>query len=464
MELKTWAATDVGRQRDHNEDNFLIDKKLRLFVVADGMGGHRGGEVASQIAVHEVRETLHQNRDVIEKFDAGDPGVLSVDVLQMLEHAVQQACGAIHKRAQIEQEKRGMGTTCSLLLVSGPPGGARGFIAHVGDSRIYLVRQGQTHQLTEDHSLMNELIRRGKIKAEEIETSPYRQFKNAVTRAVGVYESVEVETFDLDVLPGDNFLLCTDGLHFYLKDEELPTLLGAEQVNDVPKGLIDKANAGGGHDNITAVIVRVPEGTVVAGGDQRAEELNLKLEVLKAMPLFRYLSYTELVRVINVTLAREYAEAETIINEGEAGEELLVILSGSVNLHKRGAAITTLGKGRARWPSSIAARARSPRSPPKPTPGDQAQGLLRDRQEGAGPVGEVAVELRPGARAAPAQDHRGSVGRTPCRRRRRPLRRGVLRRTIDVVPRREVSRGQPARRGVARGSDGRNDGVRDRRR
>src|SRR5262245_65519911 len=100
MELKYWAATDVGRQREHNEDNCLIDKKLRLFIVADGMGGHAAGEVASSVAVHEVRETLHQNRDLIEKFDVGDPQVQPVDVLQMLEHAVQQACGAIHKRGQ----------------------------------------------------------------------------------------------------------------------------------------------------------------------------------------------------------------------------------------------------------------------------------------------------------------------------------------------------------------------------
>src|SRR5687767_8388226 len=252
MELKYWAATDVGRQREHNEDNFLIDKKLRLFVVADGMGGHAAGEVASSIAVHEVRDVLSQNRDLVEKFDSADPTVQAVDLLQILEHAVQQACGAIFKRAQVEQEKRGMGTTCSILLVAGPPGLARGFIAHVGDSRIYLVRQGQTHQLTEDHSLMNELIRRGKVKAEDIDNSPYKQYKNAVTRAVGVYESVEVETFDLDVLPGDNFLLCTDGMYAYLKDDELPALIAAENVNDVPKELIDKANAGGGHDNITA--------------------------------------------------------------------------------------------------------------------------------------------------------------------------------------------------------------------
>src|SRR5262249_20572155 len=297
MELRYWAATDVGRQRDHNEDNFLIDKKLRLFIVADGMGGHAAGEVASSLAVHELRDSLHQNRDLIERFDRGDPSVAAMEILQVLEHAVQHACSVIHKRAQAEPEKRGMGTTCSLLITAGPPGGMRGFIAHVGDSRIYLVRQGQSHQLTEDHSLVNELVRRGRLKREDIDSSPYKQYKNAVTRAVGVYESVEVETFDLDVLPGDDFLLCTDGLYAYLGDKDLPKLLSPENVNEIPKGLIELANDGGGHDNITAVVVRVAD-EAAAPADARAEDLQLKLDVLKGMPLFRYLTYTELVRVI----------------------------------------------------------------------------------------------------------------------------------------------------------------------
>jgi serine/threonine protein phosphatase PrpC len=344
MDLKYWAATDVGKQRDHNEDNFLIDKKLRLFVVADGMGGHAAGEVASSVAVHELRDVLHENRDLIERFDAGDPEVQSVEILQVLEHAVQHACGVIYKRAQAEQEKRGMGTTCSVLLMAGPPGAARGFIAHVGDSRIYLVRQGHTHQLTEDHSLMNELIRRGKIKKEDIDSSPYKQYKNAVTRAVGVYESVEVDTFDLDVLPGDDFLLCSDGLYVYFTDEELPGILGVENVPEVPKHLIDIANEGGGHDNITAIVVRV-EGEPL-GTTDRAEDVSLKLEVLKGMPLFRYLSYTELVRVMNIAQARSFEAAAEIIREGEAGESLYVILAGEVRLHKTdGTLITTLGKG-----------------------------------------------------------------------------------------------------------------------
>src|SRR5687767_6624958 len=288
MELTFAAATDVGRQRNHNEDNFLIDKKLQLFIVADGMGGHAAGEVASSITVHQVRDAVYANRDLVDRFRSGDPAVQAVELLQVLEHAIQDACGTVYNRAQTEQEKRGMGTTASVLLIAGEPGKLRGFIAHVGDSRIYLTRQGQCHQLTEDHSLMNELVRRGKIRREEFESSPYKQFKNAVTRAVGVYASVEVDTFDFDILPGDRFLLCSDGLYVYLDDDTLPDVLADGEVKDVPKRLIDLANAGGGHDNVTGIVVRVGEGTINQDHTAaKAGEVSLKLEVLKGMQMFR---------------------------------------------------------------------------------------------------------------------------------------------------------------------------------
>src|SRR5438477_3417640 len=188
LETRFWAATDTGKQRDHNEDNFLVDKKLNLFVVADGMGGHAAGEVASQIAVHEVSRVVRENADVIGRFVEQHDVNARQEILAVMEHAVQTACASIYHRGQQEPDKRGMGTTTSALLIAGD----RGFIAHVGDSRIYLLRQNQVHQLTEDHSLINELVRRGKLKRDEIDTSPYAKYKNAVTRAVGAYESVEV--------------------------------------------------------------------------------------------------------------------------------------------------------------------------------------------------------------------------------------------------------------------------------
>jgi PPM family protein phosphatase len=344
MELTFAAATDVGRQRTHNEDNFLIDKKLRLFMIADGMGGHAAGEIASSIAVHEIRDIVSNNRDLIDRYRADEGTVQAVEILQMLEHAIQQACTTVYNRAQQEADKRGMGTTASVLLIAGAPDHLRGFIAHVGDSRVYLARQEQCHQLTEDHSLMNELIRRGKLKRDEFEKSPYKQFKNAVTRAVGVYASVEVDTFDFDILPGDRFLLCSDGMYVYLDDATLPGMLSDGDVKDVPRKLIEVANAGGGHDNITSIVIRVGDDPAATTGD-RAEEVSLKLEVLKGLQMFRYLSYKELVRVVNITETSDYESDQLIFRENEPGEAMFVVLQGSVRLSKAGTSVAELGKG-----------------------------------------------------------------------------------------------------------------------
>jgi serine/threonine protein phosphatase PrpC len=343
MELTFAAATDVGRQRQHNEDNFLIDKKLRVFMVADGMGGHAAGEVASSIAVHEIRDAIYNNRDLIERYRVDQPGVQAVEILQMLEHAIQAACSTVYNRAQAEPDKRGMGTTATVLLIAGAPDHLRGFIAHVGDSRVYLSRQNQSHVLTEDHSLMNELVRRGKLTRGQIETSPYKQYKNAVTRAVGVYQSVEVDTFDFDILPGDRFLLCSDGLYAYLDENKLAELLSEGDVKDSPTRLIEIANKGGGHDNITSVVVRV--GDSGAGVAPRMSEAAVKLDVLKGMQMFRYLSYKELVRVSNIAEIVDVAADKTIFSQGQPGDAMYVVLSGSVRLSKDGAVLARLDKG-----------------------------------------------------------------------------------------------------------------------
>jgi serine/threonine protein phosphatase PrpC/CRP-like cAMP-binding protein len=340
VELKFFAATDIGRQRDHNEDNYLVDPKLKVFVVADGMGGHAAGEVASQIAVHEVSRVVRENADVIERYIKQLDVNGRQEVLAVMEHAVQTACASIYHRGQAEPDKRGMGTTTSALLVAGD----RGFIAHVGDSRIYLLRQGQVHQLTEDHSLINELVRRGKLKRDEIDSSPYSKYKNAVTRAVGAYESVEADTLDFEVLPGDHFLLCSDGLHHYLKDSDVPEILTTDDIADAPKTLVALANAGGGHDNITAVVVRV-EAAAAPDQEARASDLANRVDVLKRMPLFKHLTYKEIMRLLNVLVVRDYKAGEKIIEEQTDGEELFIILSGKVRLHKDDAFITFLERG-----------------------------------------------------------------------------------------------------------------------
>ncbi len=331
-----WPVTDVGRVRDHNEDSFLVDKKLNLFIVADGMGGHAAGEVASQIASRTVRDVLARERDMLHEFEAGHGGINRTDLLRLLESAVQQACSAVFQEGQKDETKRGMGTTIDALLLIG----SRGFSAHVGDSRVYLYRQGAVHQLTEDHSLINELLRRGRLSREQIEKL---QYKNAVTRAVGVYESVEVDTLDFDVLKGDRFLLCSDGLSGYLEEAELSRLFAETPEDALAQRLIDLANERGGKDNITAVVIKVPDAE--SGVDRLAREVNLKLEVLHKMPLFRHLTYQELVRVLNITEVRNYEPDQLIVEEGDEGDELFIVLTGQARVHSGDAIFTHLGPG-----------------------------------------------------------------------------------------------------------------------
>jgi hypothetical protein len=191
---------------------------------------------------------------------------------------------------------------------------------------------------------MNELVRRGKLNREQIESSPYKQYKNAVTRAIGVYGSVEVDTFDFDILPGDRFLLASDGMYAYVDEAQLAQQLADGDVRDIPPKLIKIANDGGGHDNITAVVLRVGD-TTSAELAPRATDVTLKLEVLKSMQMFRYLSYKELVQVAAIAETMELKPDQTIFNAGQPGDAMYVVLSGTVRLVKGDALVSELTRG-----------------------------------------------------------------------------------------------------------------------
>jgi serine/threonine protein phosphatase PrpC len=337
--IRFYAATDVGKVREHNEDNFLVDKKLALFIVADGMGGHAAGEVASAIAVRTVHEEIKREKELLTDYASGATGANKVtprDIVALLEHAVQRACSKIHEEAAADTAKRGMGTTLSALLVVGN----QGFIAHVGDSRIYLSRGGKVQQVTEDHTVYNELIKRGKLSKEQIDKI---QQKNAITRAVGVYERVDVDTLVIELISGDTLMLASDGLHGYLTTpeelEEPLALAGDESV----KALINLANDRGGKDNITSVVIRVgEEGTVDAA---RAKRLALKRDVLAHMPLFSRLSERELLRVMQLVEVREYKDGDVVIRQGDKGDELFIVLDGKVAVSRGDQVLTQLGQG-----------------------------------------------------------------------------------------------------------------------
>jgi serine/threonine protein phosphatase PrpC/CRP-like cAMP-binding protein len=336
--IRFFAATDVGNVREHNEDNFLVDKKLSLFMVADGMGGHAAGEVASAIAVRTIHEEIKREKDLLTDFITGARGasrVTNKEILALMEHAVQRACARIHEEAQADVEKRGMGTTLSSLLILG----TRGFIAHVGDSRIYMERGGTVQQVTEDHTVYNELIKRGKLTREQIENVGH---KNAITRAVGVYERVDVDTLMIEVLPGDQFLLASDGLTGYLESTDELAPYVAKDGDTAAKSLVELAKGRGGKDNITVVLVRLGG---EAKDDERAKRLALKREVLARMPLFARLGDRELLRVMQSVEVRSFDDGVVVIHEGDKGDELFIVLSGRVNVSRGGETLTRLGAG-----------------------------------------------------------------------------------------------------------------------
>ena len=336
--IRFFAATDVGNVREHNEDNFLVDKKLSLFMVADGMGGHAAGEVASAIAVRTIHEEIKREKELLSDFLIGARGASQVtnkDILALMEHAVHRACSRIHEEAQSDPQKRGMGTTLSALIILG----TRGFIAHVGDSRIYLARGGGVQQVTEDHTVYNELIKRGKLTREQIEKVGHR---NAITRAVGVYEQVDVDTLMIEVLPGDQFLLASDGLTGYLESTDELAPYVAKDGDSATKALVDLAKVRGGKDNITVVLVRLGG---EAKDDERAKRLALKREVLGRMPLFARLSDRELLRVMQAVEVRSYDDQAVVIREGDKGDELFIVLSGKVSVSRGGETLTRLGAG-----------------------------------------------------------------------------------------------------------------------
>jgi CRP-like cAMP-binding protein len=229
-----------------------------------------------------------------------------------------------------------MGTTLSALLILGH----QGFIGHVGDSRIYLSREGHVQQVTEDHTVYNELIKRGKLSKEQIEKVAQ---KNAITRAVGVYERVEVDTLVIELLTGDTLVLASDGLHGYLESpDEMRAPLALEGDAGV-KALVELANDRGGKDNITALVVKV--GVEGAVDEARAKRLALKRDVLAKMPLFSRLTERELLRVMQAVEGREYNDGEIVIQEGDKGDELFIVLEGKVRVFRGEQTLTHLGPG-----------------------------------------------------------------------------------------------------------------------
>ena len=244
-----YGLTDLGRKRQTNEDAFFADDELGLYVVADGMGGHAAGEVASREAVETLsgmdKRGIAQLHELVDPLDDADARA----ACRLMESAVQAATYFVYSIAEIDRDKSGMGTTISAMLILGD----YAVTAQVGDSRVYCIHDGIVEQLTEDHTLIAWQLKQGLITPQEALRSPH---KNVITRAVGNREYVQVDTRCVPLQPGGRFLLCSDGLHGYIKDEDIPAIVEMGGAAAVDR-FITLANERGGKDNITAILVEI---------------------------------------------------------------------------------------------------------------------------------------------------------------------------------------------------------------
>lgn len=252
LTVKACGLSDVGLTRAHNEDYFEIDPRHKLYVVADGMGGHNHGEVASQIAVNSIRRFVEESGDRDSTWAFGTDARLARHS-NLLKTAVREAHRHVLQAISRDGSLYGMGTTVVTFLLSGRIAA----VAHVGDSRAYRFRDGQLDQLTQDHTWVNEQVMAGFLSKEQARTHP---LKNVVTRALGGESDVLVDLREVEVEPGDLFLLCSDGLTGMLSDADLAERLSSGRpLHEICRSLIDESNARGGIDNITAILLQIEE-------------------------------------------------------------------------------------------------------------------------------------------------------------------------------------------------------------
>lgn len=252
MKVESYGMSNVGMKRMQNEDAYLINDELGLYMVADGMGGHVGGEFASKMAVatvEEVMKTLRQDPDATQIHGVNTHGTNPGD---QLKHAIEEAGRRIHHQALYDEKLRGMGTTAVVALCEND----KLYFAHVGDSRAYLLRGNEIQQLTEDHSLVTEQIKAGMIQPNEARG---HKLKNIITRSVGYQEEVDTDVRELVPQLGDKFLMCSDGLSNLLDDQEILSVVTSHELPEVCESLIKQANLKGGDDNITVILLQVDE-------------------------------------------------------------------------------------------------------------------------------------------------------------------------------------------------------------
>jgi len=356
-EVRASGATDVGCSRRTNQDTLLVAKDVGLFLVSDGMGGHAAGEVASQLCTETVEREVRAAADWLQGLRAGATLTRSdrEGILHLLEEAASKACQTVFDDSQSHPEHQGMGCTLTVLLTIQD----HGFVAHVGDSRLYLLRDGELNTLTKDHRVLDELLRAGRVTPERA-----RALKSidGLSRAIGIQRSVQSDLLDFELLAGDRYVLCSDGLHGVLTFDELRSALGSEEYDTLPAELIRQTRERGAPDNVSAIILDIADAAIAEASDtgedtfddleetlvpgrSKPQQFVSKMSVLDSVPMFRHLAYQERMAFLSAADERRYDPGEILMSEGEPGEHFYVLVEGECTVRKGEADIANVGPG-----------------------------------------------------------------------------------------------------------------------
>ena len=324
------VVTDPGLKRKNNQDSLFASPEMGVYVVADGVGGRLGGDKASQLCVHVFEERAPALQHLVNNH-AREPGESRRNqVLEALDSVCQEASRAVYEMG-IAEGFPGTSTTLVVTLV----GGGFVFVAHAGDSRVYLYRQELLRKLTDDHSMVNELVRQGKMTAQEARKSSYR---HVITRALGNSPFVQVDLACTELLPGDRLLLCSDGLSDPVEPNTLQDLVANGSPKEVVPRLLQAAMDGGGSDNISIIVVD-PQPT------PEAERAVARAQVLSQLFLFEGLQFSALQRVSLFMSEMPFAPNQEILTQGDEGQRLYAVVQGTLEVTRDGVKIADFGPG-----------------------------------------------------------------------------------------------------------------------
>ncbi len=324
------ARTHPGLRRESNEDAHYADPHYGIFVVADGVGGRAAGEVASRLTIDTFQDARDELYEAIQQYTTAPDWDTRNDLLELLDTICQRASTRVYEEAETLGH-RGMTTTLVVALV----GGGAAFLAHVGDSRAYLVRDGLIRQLTEDHSMVNDLVRTGQMTWEEARRSRYR---SVITRAVGLHPQVQADLMSVEILAGDRIVLCSDGLTDPVALDVIEAASSQHDVHTATLRLVDAALDGGGPDNVTVIVVD-PEAT------PQSEAARARAQVMEELFLFQNLPFHARLRVSRICREVRFVPGETLVREGETDEAMYVIVQGQVLVTRDTVPLARLGPG-----------------------------------------------------------------------------------------------------------------------